>query len=99
MPRGLTIVQACLQICMKSINITTAGLGPWNSQWASSVRGRPLSKLPGILLQTFTERPKLTLDRAFVGLWGMLTLFVNATTNVSLSEAIDRTPVSALKPD
>lgn len=65
----------------------------------SAASGRPLSKVPGIPLQIFTERHKLTLDRAFAGLWGMLTLFVNATTNVSLNKGIDRTPVSALKPD
>ena len=45
------------------------------------------------------QKNRLTLDQAFMGLQGMLILFVNVTTNVSLNERIDRTPVSALKPD
>lgn len=65
----------------------------------SAVSRRPLFILPGIPPQIFTERHKRTLDQAFVGLQGMLTLFINATTNVSLNKGIDRTPVSALKPD
>lgn len=61
---------ACSWFCMKSDKQQNHQVWPPGIATASAVRGRPLSKLPGIPRQIFTERHKCTPDQAFDGLRG-----------------------------